>query len=570
MAYKIPYLIKNRNNNFYLRFMVPLKVFSSDIRRIEIRYSLKTKNFNVAMTLYNLVVPLITYRIRDLVEMERDLAESQAELRLLKSKVSHYIDEKIQKLIETSIASGKHWKTDLARRSLKQAIDDCMLEPLTELTIESSKSKNLASETKRESDRLELNSQNLIKSLTAAISHSAPTISPSSSTSENKPLHELLALYLDERKTSLSPRTYSQQVKTLERFIEIVGIKLLSNDLGNDELDRYSKVTKTIAPNVGNNSKVTKPTDSEDLIQYWIKLAENNTGKALASNGVEKHFSSVRPFLRWCFERHNIIKDYSTYPSLRKQKRATDTLEKTPFSIGQLDLIFGSFLYGDTLRQREQPCNYQFWLPLIALSTGMRIAEIVAIEKKDIYEQDNVWVIDVNDKWHSPKHRHPNHSKRKKNKSSCRMIPIPNTLLNAGFLSYVGALKTHDMLFPELSLGEHKGLGDYASKWFNERFLKYINLDKRSADGKQGVSFHSFRHGFVTNLDKTIINGVPLNDSERHYLTGHEQIGVRNKTYNHGGVNLEHLKEYMDAINHNVDCADINFKRYSQRIKVTK
>lgn len=566
MSQKTPYLIKNRNNNYYLRFIVPLKLSNDEKRKTEIRFSLKTKIFNDAMLVYPIVVPFIQFKIRDIKSMRRTEAQTIAVITLFKTNVDHFINKKIEKLIEVASKNKNHWKTGLASRSLEQSIYDCLLEPITELILETSNSNARASKAEFESKQGQVKSnQKIIEALNKVISKSPPPSAPIGTTSENKPLHELLAIYLDERKPSLSIRTHSQQVKTLERFIEIVGLELLSNDLGNDELDRYIKVTKTIAPNFGNNLKVAKPTDSESLVKFWLKSAEENTEKTLASNGIEKHFSTVRPFLKWCFERNNIINDSSVYPSLKKQKRTTDTLEKTPFSRQQLSLIFDSYLYGDTLRPKEQPRNYQFWLPLIALSTGMRIAEIVAIEKKDVYEQDDVWVIDVNDKWHSPKHRNPNHSKRKKNKSSCRIIPIPNVLIRAGLLSYVKALRTHDMLFPELNLGEHKGLGDYASKWFNERFLKYISLDKRSSDGKQGVSFHSFRHGFVTNLDKTIINGVALNDSDRHYITGHEQQGVRNKTYNHGGVNLQHVKEYMDAMDHNVDLSNINFPRFILR-----
>ena len=87
------------------------------------------------------------------------------------------------------------------------------------------------------------------------------------------------------------------------------------------------------------------------------------------------------------------------------------------------------------------------------------------------------------------------------------------------------------MVLSGLLLGKsNKGLADYASKWFNERFSASINLNKRSADGKQGVAFHSFRHGFTTNLDKTVINGNTLNDSERHYITGHGKVCETKRT----------------------------------------
>ncbi|GAA6183782.1 site-specific integrase [Aliiglaciecola sp. NS0011-25] len=578
MAFKLPYLLKNRNSNYYLRFLLPFNNTISKRHRLEIRFSLKTKELNEALSVYYVVVPHLKSRIKEFCSMDREQAHSTAEMAFLKSDLKKIVDERLDKFCDAAFEFGDHWKTRLAKRSLNQSILDSITAPLTEMMLEShSNASNARNQTltsdklKEDNIRLEDKNEKLIDFCKKLLSTKNLTTTSTIATSENKPLHELLKIYLNERKSRFASRTFTQVVSNLERFIEIVGIEQLSNDVGNNELDRYSNVIKTIAPNIAKSKTHVKPTGSAELVDFWVNAAKRNTGRTLATNGVETHFSCVRPFLKWCYQRNNISFNYEEYPSLKvPNKEDSDVLEKVPFSKEQLEKIFDSYLYGDKLRSREQPRYYHFWLPFIAHTTGARISEIVGLEKVDIRLQDGIWVLDLNETWRDPIRKKSNLSKRKKNESSVRLVPVPQVLIQAGFINYIERLKANDMIFPDLSIANEKALGDYASKWFNERFTKYIGLEKRTSDGKQGVSFHSFRHNFTTNLDKTTINGNTLNDSERHYLTGHAQEGQRNQTYNHGGVDLSRLKTFMDAMDHQVCLDNLNFERFKKRKRVAK
>lgn len=569
MAYSLPYLIANRYQTFYLRFMIPCYCDNGDKARREVRFSLRTKIMSEALVIYQLVLPTIKTQIKEVPVLNKNDAESIAQVELMKNGIADVISKHIEKVRECAANNNHHWRTSLAERQLKHAILDHLIDPMSDLIMENQKNKESASSDSNELEESRNTNKRLMDVLNA-FSTGSVTSKASAATSDNKPLHELNDIYTAEKKPSLAPKTYAQLVSTLERFNEIIGFDIKSESISSKHLDSYCNVTKTIQPNFNNNKKVSKPTDSAKLSEFWINAAKNNTGRELSSNGVERHFSHIRPFLRWCADRHSTSKDYSNFPGLRKLKNAKDVIEKIPFSSAQLNQIFDSYLYSDSLKYREQPKNHQFWLPFIALTSGMRIAEIVGIEKEDIKKTDDVWVFDVNETWNSPSRQRSDFSKSKKNKSSCRQIPISQRLIDAGFLDYVNRLKKYDSLFPELTLGKKsKGLGDYASKWFNERYLLSIKLDKRSADGKQGVSFHSFRHSFVTNLDKAVIKGNTLNDSERHYITGHEQEGIRNKTYNHMGVNLQRLKTFVDAIDHEIDLSNISFRRFLRRKSAT-
>jgi integrase len=532
--------------------MLPLILSNGKNIRRELRFSMRTKDLHEALSIYQTALLEIKSKIRDVVLLKKEDAELAAQVEFLKNGIADILSGHIKKLRECAENNNNHWRTSLAERQLKYSIFDGFIEPMSELIIKNHGLKNSAT-----NDEL----IGLVKTIAARIV-------PPTSTSDSKPLFKLTEIYLTEKKGPLAPRTYGQVTSNLERFCEIIGFEKDSVNLGSDDLDKYCNVIKHIPKNFNKNKKSIRPTESKLLSDFWVEAAESNKGEKLASNGVEKHFSDIRVFLSWCADRHSIPKDYSNFHGLRKSKLTNDSIERTPFSPAQLKLIFDSFIYSDFLKVREQPKDYQFWLPLIAMCSGMRIAEIVGLEKEDIKTIDGVWVFDVNETWHLASRQSSKHSKRKKNKTSIRAIPVSQQLINSGFLEYIARLDKHAMVLSGLSLGNlNKGLADYASKWFNERFSASIKLSKRSADGRQGVAFHSFRHSFTTNLDKTVINGNALNDSERHYITGHGQEGVRNKTYSHSGVSFPRLKEFVDAMNHEVDLINISYKRFSRRTK---
>jgi integrase len=530
--------------------MLPLILANGKRNRRELRFSMRTKDSHEALSIYQTALPEIKLKIRDVVLLKKEDAELAAQVEFLKNGISDILSVHIKKLRECAENNNNHWRTSLAERQLKQSILDGVIEPMSELMIKNQELKNSVA-----SNEL----MGLVKTMAARLE--TPT-----STSDSKPLYKLTEIYLAEKKGLLAPRTYNQVTSNLERFCEVVGFEKNSTSLDSDDLDKYCNVIKNIPKNFTKNNRSIKPIDSTLLSDFWVEAAESNKGDKLASNGVEKHFSDIRVFLSWCADRHSIPRDYSSFHGLRKSKLTNDSIERTPFAPAQLKLIFDSFLYSDFLKAREQPKDYQFWLPLIAMCSGMRIAEIVGLEKEDIKTLDGVWVFDVNETWNLASRQSSGYNKRKKNKTSIRAIPISQQLIDSGFLEFVKRLDKHAMVLSGLSLGKsNKGLADYASKWFNERFSASIKLDKRSADGKQGVAFHSFRHSFTTNLDKTVINGNTLNDSERHYITGHGQEGVRNKTYSHSGVSFPRLKEFVDAMNHEVDLINISYKRFSRR-----
>ena len=163
--------------------------------------------------------------------------------------------------------------------------------------------------------------------------------------------------------------------------------------------------------------------------------------------------------------------------------------KRRPFSIDQLRRIFQSPLYtgcvddvyGYAKIGDARPRRARFWIPIIALFSGMRMNEICQLKVADIRVLDGVHcfvVIEDGDK-------------RVKTAASERAIPIHQELIEIGLLAFVDEQRAvgHAYLFHELSLGPHGYRSTNFSKWFS-RFLVNIGA------AEPLTCFHSFRHCF--------------------------------------------------------------------------
>ncbi|SAK48320.1 integrase family protein [Caballeronia calidae] len=157
---------------------------------------------------------------------------------------------------------------------------------------------------------------------------------------------------------------------------------------------------------------------------------------------------------------------------------------------------------------------YYYWLPLLGLLTGGRINELSQLYLDDVRQSKaGTWFLDFNlngaDKIDEP-------DKSLKTINAERVVPLHGELERLGLPEYVGALRRagHTRLFPELKRDRVKGYGKPAGSWFNERFLG----DKLGIERNGMKTFHSFRHGFVTALER-----LDLSERVQAQLAGHER-----------------------------------------------
>jgi integrase len=182
---------------------------------------------------------------------------------------------------------------------------------------------------------------------------------------------------------------------------------------------------------------------------------------------------------------------------------------------------------------------WRYWIPIIGMHTGMRINEICQLYLSDIIQQDNIAFFDINP-------FSPHEDKRVKNKSSVRLVPIPSTILNLNFLSFVENVKAQQVehLFPDLTYEKSQGYKRNMGRWFNQTFKK----QHMSESSKK--TFHSLRGNFLTQLNSSNPNHVFM-----QYLAGHARTDITASTYI--SPTCQQLKDTIELLDYGIDTYSI-------------
>ena len=169
--------------------------------------------------------------------------------------------------------------------------------------------------------------------------------------------------------------------------------------------------------------------------------------------------------------------------------------QRNAFSRQQLKTLFSSPIY--TGCKSISSCHlvgelvpkdsHKYWTPLLGLFTGMRMQEILQLHLEDVYQKDNIWVLDLNE----------NHEdKTLKTPQSKRLVPIHDKLIEMGFLDFVEhkrAANNSSRLFDDANLASDNTYSSIFSKWFS----RYLTNLKIKTDK---TSFHSLRHNLKDNF----------------------------------------------------------------------
>ncbi|MDI7920702.1 site-specific integrase [Ferirhizobium litorale] len=151
----------------------------------------------------------------------------------------------------------------------------------------------------------------------------------------------------------------------------------------------------------------------------------------------------------------------------------------------------------------------RFWVPLLALYAGARLMEAVQLLQQDVGHEHDVWYVDIN------RDDEEQTGKRVKNDSSIRRIPVHPTLINLGFLDFVGSVPAGQRLFPDIEIGPATQRHRQASKMFNKL------LSVAGIKGPKKV-WHSLRHSFEQACRDSGVDSAIMDQ-----LQGHVQKGMR-------------------------------------------
>jgi integrase len=304
--------------------------------------------------------------------------------------------------------------------------------------------------------------QNAIDSLSPPVPK-APTIKPPPI--QTIVLDALLEEYVAEkvREESWTPKTQLESEGAFNLLVQIIG-NVSVNTIGFEQARDYQNVLKKLPPNLKKSPLYRSKSIEEIIALKPSKLMEINT--------INKHVSRVSAFFGWAKKRGYVNDNYFSGLTLKNKKQPHE--ERNVFSNQDLSLIFSTEIF----TENKHLHHFYYWLPLIALFTGARIEEICQLHLDDIWEENGIWVFDINEDL----------EKKLKTSSSKRLIPVHSKLIDLGILKYASSLrsKKKTRLFPELK-HQRDGYSQAASKWFG----RWREKNGLTEDGK---TFHSFRH----------------------------------------------------------------------------
>lgn len=309
---------------------------------------------------------------------------------------------------------------------------------------------------------------------------------------ESRPLSNIPSNNANSTQTTLKRVSLIEAIKDYEPILDKSKQAEKSKRMALSTLNGLSKI-------LGNDFDVSL-LDNAAIENIWLDARL----KQVAETTAKRDLSFIRTFSQWATDKKLYCPTPITYKIEAKSKHWSY------LSQHDLKLIFDNLnLYA------KKP--WHFYIPLIGLFTGARIGEIAGLKTEHIFIKSGLNVM---------------HLPGTKTDASPRDIPIHQTLINIGLLSYANVRRQagQEMLF-NITFSEQNGYGAAPSKWFTNYKSKIGLSDPKKV-------FHSFRHTIIDHMNQM---DVPY--MHQCQYTGHDKGGgVHNKVYGREALSLKSMQ----------------------------
>ena len=262
----------------------------------------------------------------------------------------------------------------------------------------------------------------------------------------------------------------------LGEFLAIIGDKPIES-ITREDMRHFRETLRRLPPN-RTRVKAYKDKSIQELLALKVE-------KTLSVTTVNILVEAVGSLLGWYVREGVLESNPATHLQIKDTRQAIEL--RQAFSADELSKIFAHPKFA----RKEFKSPSYYWIPLIALYTGMRLEEIAQLHCADIYESQTkgIWVIDINSNGLDELGR----PKLLKNKNARRIVPIHPVLITLGILDYHADIvkKKHIRLFPDLKKSE--GAVKFG-KQPGKQFKSVVTAVLGDAPGK---TFHSLRHTFA-------------------------------------------------------------------------
>lgn len=330
-------------------------------------------------------------------------------------------------------------------------------------------------------------------------------------------------------------QTANQASKSFDLFIEING-DLPIDSYTREHAAQFKEKAQSLPADYG-KAAIYRDLSVDEIIAKYKARPAAGRGALLSQKTVKRHFSALSTLWDSLItkgrQKENIFRGFKFGNSKRPNE------QREMWAEADLQRLFATPLWRGCRSEGRRTTpgkliirDEKFWLPLIAVFSGLRQEEICQLHVEDIREEDGIRYFDINS-------RPP---RQLKNRSAVRRVPIHDELVRLGLLDHIECMKRahEERIFPNLKPGGADGrLGHGYTKWFT-RYRRDAKVYRPKLD------FHSFRHTATTLLQRAEVS-VPLVDE----LTGHAGVGETARYTK--GLGLKKLHEAVNKISIGVD-----------------
>jgi integrase len=286
-------------------------------------------------------------------------------------------------------------------------------------------------------------------------------------------IEKLLSSVMDE---FISDRHHDWSVKT--KMENEASLRLLLDVIGDVDVCTISRETaRGLRDNLSllpaNLYKLYPQITAAQVLQMVLDGVDISP---MSTTSVNKHLSRFSGLMSHCVKEGHLSVNPAEGISIKQKRRADE--ERKVYTPDDMKKIVEHLLLDEGKPER-------YWLPLIAMLSGLRLDEACQLYTDDVKDIGGVWCFDINEEG----------DKKLKNVSSARIVPVHPTLICLGLLEYVekGRVGGRPRLWMNLKRREADGYGSAYGKVFQRFNRKYITTDPLK-------TFHSFRHAFADTL----------------------------------------------------------------------
>jgi integrase len=263
---------------------------------------------------------------------------------------------------------------------------------------------------------------------------------------------------------------------------------------------------------------------------------------------INDKIGTVSLFFEWAKSRDSSVANPVADQRIQRSKNKRKGKKRHPWTIEELNRLVAAPIYTgchSASHWKEQGNvvlrqSAMYWVPLIAIFSGMRLGEIIQMQVADVKCFDGVDYFDVTPLGFDPSDSEAaaaEDEKSLKTAASHRGIPIHRALFDLGFGELLKSRRAagEKRLFPDYGRAQDDGSWSKQFSKHFKRFRESIGVTRR------GVKFHSLRH----NVEDALRN-ADVRKEVRDAIQGHGENGV-SREYG-SGYYLKTLNEAVQKI----------------------